>query len=127
RLPSGRVGKIAEVKTGLAGKAVRDHNLGTIRPGRSFTQEELDHFARRCGFSAGQMPDPKTAIRARECRRCCRLLSSYFSYRSAAAPAEPCRSRSQSRKLWREPAEPHRIGRKNASLPRSAMQLGQRI
>jgi len=37
---------------------VRDHNLGTIRPGRSFTQEELDHFARRCGFSAGQMPDP---------------------------------------------------------------------
>ena len=37
---------------------MRDHNLGTIRPGRSFTQEELDHFARRCGFSAGQMPDP---------------------------------------------------------------------
>jgi len=69
---------------------VRDHNLGTIRPGRSFTQEELDHFARRCGFSAGQMPDPKTAIRARECRRCCRLLSGYFSDRSAAAPAGPC-------------------------------------
>jgi hypothetical protein len=53
-------GKIAEIKTGLAGNAVRDHSLGAIRPGRGFAQEKLGHFARRYGFSAGQMPDPKT-------------------------------------------------------------------
>ena len=52
-------GKIAEIKAGLAGNAVRDQAIG---PGRGFAQEELGHFAQRCGFAAGRMPDAKTVI-----------------------------------------------------------------
>ena len=56
------VGKIAEIKAGRAGDAVRDHNLGTIRPSRGFAQEKLRHFAHRCGFAAVQIARPKTVI-----------------------------------------------------------------
>jgi hypothetical protein len=55
-------GKVAEIPTGLAGNAVRDQGLGTIRPGRRFAQEKLGHFTQRCGFGAGKIPDPKTVI-----------------------------------------------------------------
>jgi hypothetical protein len=55
-------GKVAEIKAGLAGNAVCDHSLGAIRPGRRFAQEELGHFAHRCGLAAVQMPHPKTVI-----------------------------------------------------------------
>jgi len=55
-------GKIAEIKASGAEVAVRDHNLGTIRLGRGFAQEELGHFARRCQFAAVQMPHPETVI-----------------------------------------------------------------
>ena len=55
-------GKVAEIKAGEAGNAVRDQGLGTIRPGRGFAQEKLRHFAHRCGFAAVQMPGPKTVI-----------------------------------------------------------------
>src|SRR5215469_6792980 len=55
-------GKIAEVKAGDGGNAVRDRGLGTIRLGRSFVQEKLGHFAQRCGFAASQMPHPEAVI-----------------------------------------------------------------
>jgi predicted ATPase len=45
-------GKVAEIKADGAGNAVRDHGLGTIRLGRGFAQEELRHFAHRCGLLA---------------------------------------------------------------------------
>jgi hypothetical protein len=51
-------GKIAEIKAGGADVAVRDHSLGTIRPGRGL----LCHLARRHGFAPRKVPDPKTAI-----------------------------------------------------------------
>jgi len=55
-------GKVAEIKAGHAGNAVRDQGLRTIRHGRGFAQEKLGHFADRCGFAVVQMPDPKTVI-----------------------------------------------------------------
>ena len=55
-------GKIAEIKAGGAGNAVRDQSLGAIRLRRGFTQEQLRHFAERCGFAATKVPDPKTVI-----------------------------------------------------------------
>ena len=55
-------GKIAEIKAGGAGNAVRDHSLGAIRAGGRFAQEQLGHFAHRCGCAAVQMPQPKTEI-----------------------------------------------------------------
>src|SRR6516165_10297502 len=55
-------GKVAEIKAGGAGDAVRDQSLWAIRLGRGFAQKKLGHFARRCGFAAGQMPRPKTVI-----------------------------------------------------------------
>src|SRR5262249_55233850 len=36
-------GKIAEIKAGGAGNAVRDQGLGAIRPGRGLAQEKLGH------------------------------------------------------------------------------------
>jgi len=53
-------GKVAEIKAGGAGDPVRDQSFGAIRLGRGFAQKKLGHFARRCGFAAGQMPRPKT-------------------------------------------------------------------
>jgi hypothetical protein len=44
-------GKVAEVKAGGAGNAVRDQGLGAIGPGRGFAQEKLRHFAQRRGFA----------------------------------------------------------------------------
>ena len=55
-------GKVAETKAGVAEVAVRDHSLGTIRPGRRFAQEQLGHFAHRLGFATIQMTHPKTVI-----------------------------------------------------------------
>src|SRR5215831_567061 len=55
-------GIVAEIKAGGAEVALRDHNLGTIRPGRGFAQEKLRHFAHRCGFAACEVPDPETVI-----------------------------------------------------------------
>ena len=55
-------GKIAEIKAGGAGNAVRDQGLGTIRLARGFAQEQLGDFAHRCRFAAGEMPGPKTVI-----------------------------------------------------------------
>jgi len=55
-------GEAAEIKAGGAGNAMRDQGLRTIRPGSGFAQEKLGHFAHRCGFAAGKMPDPKTVI-----------------------------------------------------------------
>src|SRR6516165_3785457 len=55
-------GKIAEIKAGSAGNAVCDQRLRAIGPGRGFAQEKLGHFAQRCRFAAGQMPDQKTVI-----------------------------------------------------------------
>src|SRR5215472_6261641 len=55
-------GKITEIKAGGPEVAVRDHGLGTIRPGRGFAQEKLGHFLHRGGFTAGQMPGKKTVI-----------------------------------------------------------------
>ena len=55
-------GKIAEIKAGLAGNAVRDHSLGAIRPGRGFAQEKLGHVLHRRGFAARKVPDPQTEI-----------------------------------------------------------------
>src|SRR6516164_4267080 len=54
--------KVAEIKAGVAKVAMRDHSLGTIRPGRGFVQEQLDYFAHRRGFAAIKMPDPNTVI-----------------------------------------------------------------
>jgi len=54
--------KVAEIKAGHAGNAMRDQGLGTVRPGRGFVPEKLGHFAHRCGFAAVQMPCPKTVI-----------------------------------------------------------------
>jgi|SRR6516164_7162207 hypothetical protein len=45
-------GKVAEIKAADAGNAVRNHSLGTIRPGHGFAQEELRDFAHWCGFAA---------------------------------------------------------------------------
>ena len=55
-------GKVAEIKAGDAGTAVRDHSLGAIRPGCGFAQEQLGHFAHRLGFAAHLMPRPKAVI-----------------------------------------------------------------
>ena len=55
-------GKVAEVKAGGAGNAVRDQGLGAIGPGRGFAQEKLRHFAQRCRFAAVHMPHPNTVI-----------------------------------------------------------------
>jgi hypothetical protein len=55
-------GKVAEVKAGVAGNAVSDQGLGTIRPGRGFAQEKLGHFAHRRRFAARKLPDPKTVV-----------------------------------------------------------------
>src|SRR5215469_14435776 len=55
-------GKIAEINAGVAGNAVRDQGLGTIRPSRRFAEEKLRYFAHRSGFAAGQMPRKKTVI-----------------------------------------------------------------
>jgi hypothetical protein len=55
-------GKVAEIKAGAAGTAVRDQGLGAIRPGRGLAQEKLGHFAHRCGLAAVQMPHPKAVI-----------------------------------------------------------------
>jgi hypothetical protein len=38
-------GKIAELKAGAAGNAIRDQGLGTSRPGGGFAQKKLGHFA----------------------------------------------------------------------------------
>ena len=62
-------GKIAELKAGAAGNAVRDQGLGAIRPGRGFAQEKFGHFAHQRRFAAGQMPDPKTVISREPFRR----------------------------------------------------------
>src|SRR6516162_7516113 len=48
-------GKVAEIKAGGAGNAVRDQGLGAIRPGCGFAQQKLGYFAHRCGFAAVQM------------------------------------------------------------------------
>ena len=55
-------GKVADMKAGVAGNAVRDHHLEAIRPRGGFAQEKLGHFVHRCGFAAVQMPRPKTVI-----------------------------------------------------------------
>jgi hypothetical protein len=55
-------GKIAEIKAGGAGNAVRDQGLGTIRLARGFAQEQLGDFAHRYGFAARKVPDPETEI-----------------------------------------------------------------
>src|SRR5437763_6357616 len=55
-------GKVAEMKAGEAGNAVCDHCLGAIRPRRGLAQEKLGYFARRCGFAAIKVPDPKAVI-----------------------------------------------------------------
>jgi hypothetical protein len=54
--------KVAEIKAGGAGNAVRDQGLGAIGPGRRFAQEKLRHFAKRCGFAAVHMPNPKAKL-----------------------------------------------------------------
>jgi hypothetical protein len=54
--------KIAEMKAGDAGNAVRDQGLGAIGPGRRFAQEKLRHFAHWRGFATIKVPDPKTII-----------------------------------------------------------------
>src|SRR6516225_3078542 len=66
-------GKVAEVKTGGAGNAVRDQGLGATRPGRGFAQEKLRHFAQRYGFAAVHMPDPKAEIGGKPFRDVFRL------------------------------------------------------
>ena len=55
-------GKVTEIPAGVAGNLMRDHSLGAIRPGRGFVQEQLGHFAERCGFAACKVPDPETVI-----------------------------------------------------------------
>ena len=61
-------GKVTEIPAGLTGNAVCNHRLGAIRPGRGFEQEELGHFAHRCGFAAARMPRPKAVIGREPCR-----------------------------------------------------------
>jgi hypothetical protein len=60
--------KIAEIPAGGAENAVRHQDLGAIRPGRGFAQEELGHFAERCGFAATKVPRQKTVIRGEPLR-----------------------------------------------------------
>ena len=55
-------GKVAEMKAGGAGNAVRDQGLGTIWPRGGFVQEKLGHFAHRRGFAAIKVPEPNTVI-----------------------------------------------------------------
>src|SRR6516162_671276 len=55
-------GKVAEMKAGDAGNAVRDQGLRTIGPGRGFAQEKFGHFAHRRGFAAIKVPEPKTVM-----------------------------------------------------------------
>jgi hypothetical protein len=55
-------GKVAEMKAGDAGNAVRDQGLGAIGPRHRFAQEKLGHFPHRRGFAAIKVPDPKTEI-----------------------------------------------------------------
>jgi hypothetical protein len=70
-------GKVAEIKAGLAGNAVRDHSLGTIGPGCGFAQEKLGQFAHRCRFAAVQMPHPKAVIGGKSLRRVLHLARQF--------------------------------------------------
>jgi hypothetical protein len=78
-------GKVAEIKAGLTGNAVCNHRLGTIRPGPGLAQEQLGHLVRRCGFAAGQMPDPKTVIGGKPFRRVFHLARQFAGARKGRA------------------------------------------
>src|SRR5215469_17188737 len=79
------VGKVAEIKAGDAGNSVCDRGLGAIRPGLGFAQKKPGHFARRCGFTAGQMPDPETVIGGETLRGAFRLVRQFAGARKGGA------------------------------------------
>src|SRR6516162_7331558 len=78
-------GKVAEIKAGGAGNAVRDQGLGAIRPGPGFAQEELGYLAHRCGFAAVQMPDPQTVIGGETLRGVLHLVGQFAGPRKGRA------------------------------------------
>src|SRR6516162_3075000 len=78
-------GKVAEIKAGVAGSAVRDQGLGTIRPSRRFAEEKLRYFAHRSGFAAGQMPRKKTVIGGETLRGVCLVTRQFAGARKGRA------------------------------------------
>src|SRR6516162_10114041 len=78
-------GKIAEMKAGDAGNAVRDQGLRTIGPRRGFAQEKLGHFAHRRGFAAIKVPEPKTVIGGETLRGVFHLVRQFAGARKGGA------------------------------------------
>jgi len=91
------------------------------------------HWRRRIEANRGD-PGYKLTISAptiadaREWRRRCRLLSSYFSNRPAAAPAEPCSGLVLKATSWAGNRQSRAaLTQKRLVAAFSAVQLGQRI
>src|SRR5215471_3961347 len=52
-------GKIAEINAGVAGNAVRDQGLGTIRPSRRFAEEKLRYSRIGAGSQRDKCPEKR--------------------------------------------------------------------